>query len=138
MAVKFTRSLESDPLGKDAKKMREWMTLWLIQIPDISVAACSDYFGPVVGSKYKYDSEVFTQMLYSSAAFLIEHANDPKDEVGVNLAGLEGALSAYEAIIPKESKAKHGYLDGLLAKRNAGELRKYVEEISKTKCKGNK
>ena len=134
-AVKIARLLESEPFHKDAKKMREWFTLWLIQVPDISIDVCSGYLGPVLGSKKDYSSEIFSQTMFSSAAFLIEHPDQAKDKVPIALAGVEGALRIYEAILKEKPKAKLEFLDGLIAKRDKAELRAYVEEIAKTKCK---
>ena len=134
-AVRLARGLESEPLHRDAKKAREWFTFWLIQVPDISVELCGDYLGPVAGSKKDYSSEIFTQMMYSSAAFIIEYPDRAKDRVAVNLAGVEGALKAYEAILKEKPKARREFLDGLVARREKGELRAYVEDVTQNKCK---
>ncbi|MDT4966527.1 MAG: hypothetical protein QOJ64_1264 [Acidobacteriota bacterium] len=134
-AVKIARLLESDPFHKDAKKAREWFTLWLIHVPDISIELCRDYLGPVLGSKKYYSSEIFVQMMFSSAAFIIEHPDEAKDKTAVNLAGVEGALKAYEAILKTKPKAQWEFLDGLIAKREKGELRAYVQDIAEHKCK---
>jgi hypothetical protein len=72
----------------------------------------------------------------SGAAFVIEHPDQANDRVAVNLAGVEGALKVYENVLTTKPKAKSAFLDGLVAKRNNGELRAYVEEIANTKCKG--
>jgi hypothetical protein len=40
-AVQFARDLEADPLGPNAKEERSWITVWLIQIPDITVKFCT-------------------------------------------------------------------------------------------------
>jgi hypothetical protein len=134
-AVKVARLLESEPFHKDAKKMREWFTLWLIQVPDMSIDVCSGYLGPVLGGKKDYSSEIFSQTMFSSAAFVIEHPDQAKDKVPIALAGVEGALKTYEAILKEKPKARLEFLDGLIAKRDKAELRAYVEEIAKTKCK---
>ena len=133
-AVKAAHLLESDPLNKDAKKIREWFTLWLIQVPDVTIEVCGAYLGPVFGSKKNYETELFAQMMFSSAAFIIEQPEQAKDRVAVNLAGLEGSLKAYEAILKFKPKAKWEFLDELIAKRDKGELRAYVLEITQTKC----
>ena len=135
-AVKAARLLESDPFNKDAKKTRQWFTIWLIEVPDIHIELCGDYLGPVFLSKKNYDSEIFEQTMFSSAAFIIEHPEQANDRVAVNLAGLEGALKTYEAILKAKPKSRWEFLDGLIAKRDKGELREYVQEISQTKCKG--
>lgn len=135
-AVKAAHVLESDPFNKDARKIREWFTLWLIEVPDISVEVCIGYLKPLYDAKSKnYATEIATQMMFSSAAFIVEHPEQAKDRVAVNLAGLEGALKTYESIVKDKLKAKWDFLDGLIAKREKGELRTYVDEIAKTQCK---
>jgi hypothetical protein len=75
-------------------------------------------------------------MMFASAAFIIEHPDQANDRVAVNLAGVEGALRVYEAILKTKPKAKWEFLDGLLAKRERGELQGYVREVTQSKCKG--
>jgi len=133
-AVKVAKLLETDPFHKEAKKMREWFTLWLIEVPDITVELCGSYLGPVAGSDKNYSSEIMVQMMFSSAAFMIEHPDQDKDRIAVNHAGVEGALKAYESIVAVKPKAKSDFLDGLVEKRNKGELRAYVEEVTTAKC----
>ncbi len=136
MAVKAAHLLEADPFHKDSKKIREWFTPWLIEVPDISIEVCTDYLGPVAGSKKDYATEIFTQTMFSSAAFIVEHPDQAKDKVAVNLAGVEGALRVYEAVLKTKPKARQEFLDGLIAKREKGELKACVQEIAQTKCKG--
>ena len=134
-AVKAAHLLEADPFHKDSKKIREWFTRWLIEIPDISVEVCN-YLGPVLGSKKDYAGEIFTQTMFSSAAFMIEHPDQAKDKVAVNLASVEGALKFYEAVLKVKPKARQDSLDGLIVKRDKGELKAYVQEIAQSTCKG--
>ena len=134
MAVKVARLLETDPFHKEAKKMRIWFTGWLIAVPDITVELCGAYLGPVSGSDKNYGSELFVQMGFSSAAFIIEHPDQAQDRIAVNHAGVEGALKAYESILAAKPKAKWEFLDGLVEKRNTGELRAYVDEVTTAKC----
>lgn len=138
-AVKAARLLESDPFHKDAKKVREWFLTWLIQVPDISVEICTDYLSPLFGTKDKnHEAELALQMTLSSAAFIIEHPDQAKDKVAVNLAGLEGTLRMYESVVKNKPKAKNDFLDQLIARREKGELKAYVEDIAANKCKGGK
>lgn len=137
-AVKIARLLETDPFHKDAKKMRQWFTMWLIEVPDISVELCGSYLGPVSGSDKNYSGDILTQMAFSSAAFIIEHKDQAGDRIAVNLAGVEGALKIYESILTTKPKAKSEFLDGLVEKRNKGELRAYVEEVTIAKCNNKK
>jgi len=135
-AVKAARLLEVDPFHKDSKKMRKWFTLWLIEVPDIHIELCSDYLGPVAGSNKNYATEIVGQTMFASAAFIIEHPEQANDRVAVNLAGVEGALKVYEAILKTKPKAKWEFLDALLAKRENSEVRSYLQEVTQTKCKG--
>lgn len=134
-AVRLTHSLETDPLGNEAKDARRWLLAWLSEVPDIDVTICSDYLKPVFDKDKNYASEIFFQMTISSAAFIIEHPEQAKDDVAVNKAGLEGSLRAYEAILKAKPKAKWPFLDDLIQRRDKGTLEEYVREIATTKCK---
>ena len=134
-AVQIARLLESDPFHEKAKDARRWFTIWLIQVPDISVSLCSDYLSPLYKSDKNYSSEITNQMMFSSVAFMIEHPDQDKDLVAINLAGLEGSLKTYEAILKAKPKAKSAFLDDLILKRDKGELIEYVRQIGQTKCK---
>jgi hypothetical protein len=129
-AVEVARSLEADPLGKQAKDQRAWLLRWLIEAPDIHVKACSSILGPVVGSKKNYDAELFAQTLASSAAFIIANPDKEKDDVAVYTAAVEGALRTYESILKAKPKAKWPFLDDLIEKRSKGELAEYVRQAA--------
>ena len=135
MAVKVARVLETEPFHKEAKKMREWLLLWLIDVPDIHVELCSAYMAPEKPSDKNYGSEIFNQTMFSSAAYIIEHPEQANDRIAVHLAGVEGALKVYETVLATKPKAKSAFYDGLLEKRNKGELRAFVEDATNTKCK---
>jgi hypothetical protein len=133
-AVQFARDLEADPLGPNAKEERSWITQWLIQIPDITVKFCTDLLGPRPSPESTYWSGISTQMLYSGAAFIIENPKKKNDLQAIYLAGVEGALKSYEAILKRESQARWPFVDGLIEKRDQGKLGEYVKEAMK-KCK---
>lgn len=133
--VKVARLLETDPFNKDAKKMREWLLMLLIGVPDIHVELCTAYMPPEKSTDKNYGSEIFNQTVFSGAAFVIEHPDQASDRIAVHLAGVEGALKVYEAILATKPKAKSQFYDGLLEKRNKAELRAHVEEATNTKCK---
>ena len=91
-AVKVAHELEQEPLAKDAKESREWMIQWIVEIPDITVEVCSEYFGTVPRPPKGHSGEITKQMVISSAAFMIEHPDKVKDGQAIALAGLLGAL----------------------------------------------
>jgi len=132
--VEVARALEQSPLDKDNKKGREWALAWVIQVPDLTIKVCTDLLGPVAGSKKNYSSELIAQMIISSAAFAIEHPDKATNDTAVSLAGVEGTLKAYEAILREKPKARHEFLDELVQERAKGQLAGYVEDTMK-KCK---
>lgn len=132
--VRLTRQLEKDPLGKPAKQTRELLTKWLFQVPDIEVKYCPRLLGPVSASEENYGSEITMQMMFSSAAFIIENPDRAKDHFSVYTAGVKGALKAYEALLEAKPEVQRAFLDDLLDKRDAGKLDAYIKEAMRS-CK---
>jgi len=127
-AVRLARMLEADPLHTQAKDARQWLTVWLISVPDISVSVCGSFMGPLLKSKKDYAAEIFSQSMYSTAAFIIEHPESKDDGEAKYLAGLEGSLRAYESLKRTNPKLDWPVLDDLLGRRNANTLAAYVHE----------
>jgi hypothetical protein len=146
--LKAAKFLEEKPLDKSAKELRGQALKWLIVTDKVSVSLCSLL---ISGSekKYKYNAEIFNQYTLGMAAFKLSNpdkAKGPKpsalspekipetrilnssDEDAAQLAGIESAIKAYEAILAEQPKAKSVLMDDLLAKRAAGTLAKYVAE----------
>ncbi|MDQ3908640.1 MAG: hypothetical protein M3268_09900 [Acidobacteriota bacterium] len=136
--IQLVRALEADPLNKDSQDARRWLLTWLTDVPDVSVTICPDYLRPIFGKEKNYANELFLQMTWSSAAFVVEHPDQAKDDVAVNKAGIEGTLRAYDAILKVKPKARWEFLDDLIVRRDKGTLEEYVREIAATKCKGSK
>ena len=132
-AVKVAHELEEDPLAKDAKEHREWVIQWIVDIPDITVDVCFDYFGKLPDSPKGHSGEITKQMVISSAAFMIEHPDKAKDKQAIAFAGLLGALKAYQAVLKQDSASRWGHLDKLIGMREQGKLDDFVSETLK-KC----
>ena len=132
-AVKIGHDLEVDPLSKDAKDRRAWVIEWIIEIPDITVNVCFDYFGEIPKPPRGHSEEIRWQMVISSAVFMIEHPDKAKDEQAVTLSGLEGALKAYQAILKEDSAARWPYVDKLIQMRDQSKLDDYVAD-TRRKC----
>jgi hypothetical protein len=138
MAVKLARLLETDPLNPKAKEARQWFTIWLVDVPDITVSLCSDLLGGDAPRSAKtYSAEILVQMAYSGAAFIVEHPDNAQDETAVYRAGLEGALKAYESIQKQQAKYVWPFLDELRQQRDRGTLQEYVEAGAR-KCQANR
>jgi hypothetical membrane protein len=133
-AVALARSLERDPLAENAPVSREWLREWIVEVPEIHFTVCADLLGHGLGDGYPYSREVGDQVLFSGATFTIEHRNT-RDRVAVYNAGVEGALRAYEVLLKSRPDARSAFLDGLVAKRQSGELARHVADLAKVKCK---
>ena len=131
-ALQIIRHLETDPLA-DAKNERRWLTLWLIEVPDIHVKLCVAFFPSLLDEKAKHGPALAIHSGYSMAAFQIEHPDQSKDENAWYVAGVEGTLRAYEAILQKEPASHLPALDALIVKRDAGTLVTFVHETA-AKC----
>jgi len=127
-ALTLVRALEADPLGRDARDHRAWLTVWISTIPDISVPVCAAFLPPLLETKKNYASEIFIQGMYSGAGAVIEHPELNTNDEAKHLAGVEGSLRAYESIRKAKPKVRWPLLDELIAKRDAGELAAYVRE----------
>jgi len=125
--LKAAKFLEEKPLDKSAKELRGQALKWLIVTDKVSVSLCSLL---ISGSekKYKYNAEIFNQYTLGMGAFKLSTADKAKDEEAAQLAGIESAIRAYEAILAEQPKAKSVLMDDLLAKRADGTLAKYVAE----------
>jgi hypothetical protein len=132
-AVKVARQLEDDPLGKDAKESRQWVIQWIVDIPDITVTECDDFFGKIPKTPRGHMREIVSQMVISSAAFMIEHPDKAKDEQAIATAGLLGALKAYQSIVKEEPDSRWPYVDKVVQMRDQGKLDDYVSD-TRRKC----
>lgn len=132
-AVKIAHELEDDPLANDAKDHREWVIQWIVDIPDITVNVCFDYFGKMPNPPRGHSKEIVRQMIISSAAFMIEHPDKAKDEQAIATAGLLGSLKTYQAILKAEPDARWPYVDKIVQMRDQGKLDDFVSD-TRRKC----
>jgi len=95
---------------------------------------CTTFLGDLGDSKSGYPGAVIATMLASEAAFVIEHPEKAKDVEAIYVAGVDGALHAYEAIHKKDMSYRLPHLDDLIQKRDQGKLTDYVHSTAK-KCK---
>jgi hypothetical protein len=108
-AVQTARALEADPLQPGNKDMRTWFTVWLIEVPDITIQVCGEELGPVFHEPNRdknFVSEIFGQSMFSAASFVIEHPEQANNKVALYLAGVEGSLRAYQSILKVHPEAR--------------------------------
>lgn len=138
-ALKLVRQLEADPFGGKSTDARRWLALWQLDVTDLQVRYCVEVLGGNPAALRKVRPEILAQIPWSGVAFLIESPGKPgtpgetvqqKSKAEIYLAGVEGALRAYEAMLRARPDLRSPLLDGLIAKREAGELAAYVAETS--------
>jgi hypothetical protein len=130
--VAIAHKLETTPLDPALASERHWAVSWSIAAPDIHVKICPVLLDDLRRPKYKYRSEMSEQLLISSAAFLIEHADQAENYRAQNVGGMEGVLKAYSAILKTDPQATAKSLDVLLEKQREGKLADAVGEIVKS------
>ena len=133
-AVQVSKALRMDPTAAAVQQDRQWVMIWLIQVPDISVKLCPGLLGDWGDAKDDNRGALVATMMASEAAFVIENPKKAKDDKAVYLAGLDGTLDGYQAIRKKSPNFKVQTLDEALQARADGKLEEYVRQAVK-KCK---
>jgi hypothetical protein len=130
--VTITHKLEQAPLQESLHADRDWAYKLLNDVPDIAIDVCTSGLGTFSKQKYQYANEITYQVVFSTAAFMIEHPDKAKDVGNLHVAGVEGALKAYGSILKSKPDAKSPALDELLQKQQQGKLGDYVRDATKT------
>ena len=133
--VELARWLEQNPLDHNAAKTRQWLQEWIADVPDIRFWSCAGLLGHSLEENYVYSREVNQQVLFSGAAFALDHQDKARDDIAVYTAGVEGALRAYEELTRSKPDAKSAFLDDLVTKRDRGQLAGYVAREAEVRCK---
>jgi carboxypeptidase Q len=128
--INAARFLEEKPFDKEAKSVRSWAVMWSAATKDVTVVLCGGTASPLLDKKAKFGSELVGQYLVSMTAFKLENPDKADNENAAQLAGLNSVIKTYENMLKKNPKAKFEAVDTLLAKRNNGELEKYVADAN--------
>src|SRR5882672_4872388 len=125
----LAHKLEQAPLDLGLRRERTWAIGWALRRPGADMPVCRNplrrYFGE---PKYIYDDEIVTQLMLSSAAFAVEHPNQPGDLSAEATASIESALKAYVAILKSEPAARSIALDVLAQEQSQGRLENFARE----------
>jgi hypothetical protein len=132
--IDLTHKLESDPLNGQADEWRVWLAKWIDEVPDVVVPVCPGLLPQLLRSKRNYSHELAMQVVYSSAAFIVEHPEQQVDQQAVFQAGVDGALKAYQAILKARPRARWYFLDSLIQMRDKGELKEYLRKQIDDNC----
>ena len=132
-AARYASELEKNPLSNDAPDQRQWLLLWLNDTPLYTVTVCDVLSeGQKVGSPYS--AELFAQQLFGNVALQIAQPTGRKDEITLQMAGIDSVLRTYRAILARDPTAHVAYLDTLLEKERAGELATFMRPIIVQRC----
>jgi hypothetical protein len=127
--VSITRSMEEAPLKPSLQPDRQWALIWLTRAPDVTVHVCLDMLGGMERD-YANAPAIVVQYMFSMAAFVIEKPEAVSDWNAQQLAGVEGALSAYRSILRDNPEAKSPGLEALLEAQGRGELPDFIRRRS--------
>jgi len=133
-AIFLTHRVENDPLSLEASAARAWLDEWWQDIPDVLVRPCNLVDAPD-HAKYPYQTELYKQVTYSEGEYILGHPSKSTDWDAAFLAGLNGALQAYESILKQNSSATYSFLDDLRRQRDNGGLENTVHELVQERCK---
>lgn len=134
--VAITHKLEANPLDRSLDGDRDWALRWLIEVPDVHTSLCSAVLGDFMKEKkYKYSGEIMRQLTFSAATSTIENPSENNDVNAQYLAGVKGALAAYQSILKETPDAHSKSLDALLQQQSDGKLEDGVRESVKKGCK---
>lgn len=124
--VTVVRQLEEAPLEPRLTSERRWAFDWLVDAPDVSVTMCATLWSGLMDENYAHRGEIVVQSSLSMAAALIERPDIADDPIAQQLAGLEGALRAYRAVLRDSREAHSPFLDALVLTQSRGQLRDFV------------
>ena len=85
-ALNYVQSLEQNPLAKDSLDKRMWLTEWLVQVPDFTVNTCCKELDSLDKVNETYSNQLRMQVLYSQAAFMLQHPR-VKSDAEIQAAG---------------------------------------------------
>ena len=124
-AVQLTRELEADPLAPSAEEKRRWLLQWWDRIPDmtVNVQLRAETVPP---DDHPYFDKILFQLAFSGGAFMIEHPEQARDEVAVQMASYEGALKVYRILDKHTPGHRLPDLDALVSKQEDGTLRSHI------------
>ena len=131
LVIKTARALETAPLSDETAKMESPALRWVIETDQVNIIACGGIFSMFSDKKNKNSTEMTGAYTIGMAAFKLENPDKAKDENAAQLAGLETALKAYEAIVKDKPKTRNEKIDQLVEKMHNGQL---ADLVSTANC----
>jgi hypothetical protein len=132
-ALEYIQHFEANPLNQNLKPEIQWLTIWMIEIPDVHVNLCIILDKLPKGDK-KDSQALFNATFFSQIAFVLQNPDKQDDHLAEYQAGVEGALRVYEVLLKSNPKDRQPYLDDLIQRREAGTLAQFVKERAASAC----
>lgn len=132
-ALELVELLETQPSATEAQDAMKWLLGWLIEIPDITVNFCVDTLGTPEELE-GVPNRLTVHQAFAQAAFFIRNPKARSGSTEAYVAGVEGALRAYESMKAAGMVAEIPAFEEMLKKKTSGELEKVVKKRVK-KCK---
>src|SRR5260370_7239619 len=111
--ISIVQKMEKSPLDKNLDKDIKWALDWVRDVPDVTVNLCWAPLDPAIHSEYRYRAKLPGRFALASAAFIVEHPDKAHNEMQQYIAGVEGVVKTYKAILkahPDPKPAKMHYL----------------------------
>jgi len=134
-ALEYIQDFESNPLGPNAMKEREWVIRWVIEVPDIHLHFCSTILDKLNKRDKKDGPTLLAAMMLSQTEFVLKHPEKQGDHLAEYRTGVEGVLRIYELLLTANPKDRQPYLDDLIQRREAGTLAPFVKQRAEAECK---
>ena len=124
--VSVTRQLEVAPLEPRLAAERQWAFNWLVEAPEVSVTVCANLWSGMMDENYAHGGAILIQYSLAMAVAVIERPDLANDPIALQLAGAEGALRAYRAVVRDGREAHSPSLDAMVLIQSRGQLRDTV------------
>jgi hypothetical protein len=132
-ALRLVELLETSPTAGEAAAARQTLVVWLGEVPDLEIRFCS----AILGSAKEIEAipqGLALQPALSQAAYQIRHPQARPNDLEVFVAGLEGALRAYDAMRVAGGTESLPLFESLRGERARGRLLDVVQARLKN-CK---
>jgi len=123
MALAAVEILETQPASEAAKEAIRWLTMWLVNVSDITVEVCLQTLGDSA-SREGLPSALLIHPAYGQAAYQIRNPDEKPGSLDVAVAGVESALRSYESRKELDPGVSSPLFEDLLERRENGELRR--------------
>nr|WP_315467917.1 hypothetical protein [uncultured Undibacterium sp.] len=128
-AVKIAIDAESN-LQQVFEQNNVWLDQWITDIPDITfrTGAVSDWLKKAAPADFR--AQLYFQFCASAIAFQINNPTLAEKTAAYSLAGLEGALRAYEKLVHTNPNLRSAKLTQAITAQNKGELAAFIQTLS--------